>query len=105
MLTHPTLDHLKALRLDGMAEAFCELQSQDGAAELSHAEWLGLLVDREVASRETKRFEGFCRKKSIDPRTGDCWTQLCCKRRKLLKAGGPVRGDLPFADHVGSLDP
>ncbi|MGX0978684.1 hypothetical protein ACSSVY_004424, partial [Roseovarius sp. MBR-51] len=31
----------------------------------------------------------FCRKKSIDPRTGDCWTQLCCKRRKLLKAGGP----------------
>jgi len=47
----------------------------------------------------------FCRKKSIDPRTGDCWTQLCCKRRKLLKAGGPVGGDLPFADHVGSLDP
>ena len=42
MLDHPTLDHLKALRLDGMAEAFCELQSQDGAADLSHAEWLGL---------------------------------------------------------------
>ena len=41
MLDHPTLDHLKALRLDGMAEAFCELQSQDGAADLSHAEWLG----------------------------------------------------------------
>jgi len=57
MLTHPTLDNLKALRLDGMAEAFCELQSQDGATEKNHAEWLGLLVDREVASRETKRFE------------------------------------------------
>jgi DNA replication protein DnaC len=57
MLDHPTLDHLKALRLDGMAEAFCELQSQDAAADLSHAEWLGLLVDREVASRKTKRFE------------------------------------------------
>jgi DNA replication protein DnaC len=50
MLTHPTLDHLKALRLDGMAEAFADLQAQDGAADLSHAEWLGLLVDREVAS-------------------------------------------------------
>jgi len=57
MLTHPTLDRLKALRLDGMAEAFADLQAQDSAADLSHAEWLGLLVDREVASRETKRFE------------------------------------------------
>ena len=57
MLDHPTLDHLKALRLDGMAEAFAELQAQDAAADFSHAEWLGLLVDREVASRETKRFE------------------------------------------------
>jgi DNA replication protein DnaC len=57
MLPHPTLDHLKALRLDGMAEAFAELQAQDAAADLSHTEWLGLLVDREVASRETKRFE------------------------------------------------
>ena len=52
MLDHPTLDHLKALRLDGMAEAFAELQAQDAAADFSHAEWLGLL-----ASRETKRFE------------------------------------------------
>jgi DNA replication protein DnaC len=57
MLTHPTLDHLKTLRLDGMAEAFADLQIQDAAADLSHAQWLGLLVDREVASRETKRFE------------------------------------------------
>ena len=57
MLTHPTLDQLKALKFDGMAEAFAELQTQDGTASLSHAEWLGLLVDRETASRETKRFE------------------------------------------------
>ena len=27
------------------------------AADLTHAEWLGLLIDREAASRETKRFE------------------------------------------------
>ncbi len=43
--------------LNGMAEAFAELQAQDAAADLSHAEWLGLLLDLEVASRETKRFE------------------------------------------------
>jgi hypothetical protein len=46
MLTHPTLDQVKALKLDGMAEAFIELRSQDQAADLSHAEWLGLLLDR-----------------------------------------------------------
>ena len=57
MLNHPTLDQLKTLKLDGMVEAFTELQTQDGTAALSHAEWLGLLIDREAASRETKRFE------------------------------------------------
>ena len=57
MLNHPTLDQLRALKFDGMAEAFVELQTQDGTGSLSHAEWLGLLVDRETASRETKRFE------------------------------------------------
>lgn len=57
MLQHPTHDRLKALRLDGMAEAFAELQAQDRAADLTHAEWLGLLADREEASRETKRYE------------------------------------------------
>jgi DNA replication protein DnaC len=57
MLDHPTLDQLKTLRLDGMAEAFAVMQSQDGTANLTHAEWLGLLIDRESSSRETKRFE------------------------------------------------
>ncbi|MDE0852545.1 ATP-binding protein, partial [Yoonia sp.] len=57
MLDHPTLDQLKTLRLDGMAEAFAEMQSQDGSANLTHAEWLGLLIDRESSSRETKRFD------------------------------------------------
>ena len=57
MLTHPTLDQLKSLKLDGMCEAFAELETQDGTATLSHPEWLALLIDREVASRSTKRFQ------------------------------------------------
>ena len=57
MLDHPTLDQLKTLRLDGMAEAFVEMAGQDGTADLTHAEWLGLLIDREATNRETKRFE------------------------------------------------
>ena len=57
MLTHPTLDQLKALNLDGMAGAFVELQNHAQAAELSHAEWLALLLDREAANRNTRRFQ------------------------------------------------
>src|SRR6476646_688400 len=57
MLTHPTIDQLRALRLDGMVEAFVELQSQDAARDLAPAEWLALLLDREVAHRGTQRFK------------------------------------------------
>ncbi|MBT8429579.1 MAG: IS21-like element helper ATPase IstB [Gammaproteobacteria bacterium] len=57
MLSHPTLDQLRSLKLDGMAEAFAELETRDGTADLTRAEWLGLLIDRESASRDTKRFE------------------------------------------------
>ena len=57
MLTHPTIDQLRALKLDGMADAFVELQAQDNAADLAHAEWLALLLGREAASRNTKRFQ------------------------------------------------
>src|SRR5262249_45455560 len=55
MLTHPTLDQLRALQLDGMADAFIELEQQDAAKDLPHAEWLALLLDREIANRTTKR--------------------------------------------------
>ena len=57
MLKHPTLDRLQALRLDGRAEAFVELEAQDSSADLTHAEYVGLLVDREELSRETKRYQ------------------------------------------------
>jgi DNA replication protein DnaC len=57
MLDHPTHDQLRALKLDGMADAFAEMQARDDTADLGHAEWLGLLIDREAASRSTKKFQ------------------------------------------------
>ena len=57
MLTHPTIDQLRELKLDGMADAFVELEAQDKARDLGHAEWLALLLDREAASRNNRRFE------------------------------------------------
>jgi len=57
VLNHPTIDQLKALKLDGMADAFLDLAGQDNASDLGHAEWLALLLDREAANRTTKRFK------------------------------------------------
>ena len=37
MLTHPTIDQLRTVKLDGMADAFIELQAQDQARDLAHA--------------------------------------------------------------------
>ena len=57
MLTHPTLDQLRALKLDGMVQAFIELEAQEETRSLAHAEWLALLLDREAADRGTRRFQ------------------------------------------------
>ncbi len=57
MLHHPTLDQLKELRLQGMADAFAEMQGKAQADELAHAEWLALLLDREAAERNHRRLQ------------------------------------------------
>src|SRR5205085_9173470 len=38
-----------------MAQAFAELEASGEAATLSHADWLGLLLDRELTHRRDKR--------------------------------------------------
>jgi DNA replication protein DnaC len=55
MLTHPTYDQLKELKLTGMAHAFAELADNNQADELSHPEWLAFLLDRETTERTNKR--------------------------------------------------
>lgn len=54
MLTHPVIQHLRALKLDGMALALQEQQEQPILRELSFEERLTLLVDRERACRDTR---------------------------------------------------
>lgn len=55
MLNHPTLDQLNRLGLSGMATAFAELMASKEAETMSHAEWLGLLLDREITHRYDKK--------------------------------------------------
>ncbi len=45
MLAHPTLDKLNAMDLSGMAKAFHDLITHGKSEQLSHAEWLGLLLE------------------------------------------------------------
>ena len=55
MLTHPTIDQMHQLGLAGMARAFAELEADLQSADLSHAEWLALLLDREATDRYERR--------------------------------------------------
>jgi DNA replication protein DnaC len=57
MLTHQTVTQLRSLRLDGMARAFEEQLTHPVASGLAFEERFGLLVDRELAWRDTRRLE------------------------------------------------
>lgn len=54
MLTHPVIQQLRTLKLDGMALALLEQQEQPNSRDLSFEERLTLLVDRERACRDTR---------------------------------------------------
>lgn len=57
MLTHPTLNKLRDLRLTGMAEAFEEQLNTPELLDLGWEERLGLLVDREATVRHNRRLQ------------------------------------------------
>ena len=56
MLPHPTSERLISLGLTGMAKALDEQRRSPDLDALSFEERVGLLVDREAAERDTKRF-------------------------------------------------
>ncbi|MFT4728592.1 MAG: DNA replication protein DnaC [Granulosicoccus sp.] len=55
MLQHPTIEKLNQLKFTGMLSALNEQQSQNNIDQLSFDERLGLLVDREITERDSKR--------------------------------------------------
>ena len=55
MLIHPTLDQMHILGLAGMAAAWRDFADQDAAGDLTREEWLGLMLDREIAVRADRR--------------------------------------------------
>ena len=65
MLTHPTIDKLETLRLSGMVGALREQWKTPDINQLSFEERLGLLTDREVDIRETKRLQSRLKKAKL----------------------------------------
>lgn len=57
MLIHPTLDTLRVLGLTAMAQALEDQLQLPDIGALSFEERLGLLVDREITARETRRLK------------------------------------------------
>jgi len=62
MLTHPTLEKIKTLKLYGMAKALEDQFNMVDIGELSFEERLGLLIDREQTVRENRRTQSRLRK-------------------------------------------
>ncbi len=58
MLIHPTLEKLRALKLEGFARGLEEQRESADIESLGFEERLGLLVDREMTHRENKRLAG-----------------------------------------------
>ena len=62
MLTHPTLEQMRRLRLNGMADAYAEHIASPETEALSFDERLGLLVDRERSDRESRKLSNRLRR-------------------------------------------
>jgi hypothetical protein len=80
---HPTLDQLRQLGLVGTARAFEELAAGLRGGGLDHAEWLGLLLDRELADRHDPRLTARLRYARLCRRRG---CRLSCQSRSRPRA-------------------
>ena len=65
MLLHPTLEKLTTLRFTGMVAALDEQMQMSSLDDMSFEERLGLLLDREIAVRQTRRMNTRLRKAKL----------------------------------------
>ena len=61
MLNEQTIDKMQEMRLFGMAQLFNDLMGKPQHADLSHDEFVGLLVDAEITNRQDKRLKRLLR--------------------------------------------
>jgi DNA replication protein DnaC len=85
MLNHPTLDKLHNLKLSGMATAFTEQLGATDIDALSFEERLGLLVDREMTYRDSRRMTSRLRRAKL--RHNACFEDLDLRYPRELDKG------------------
>jgi DNA replication protein DnaC len=86
MLKEPTIEKLRAMRLEGMANGWLEQQKSTETASLSFDERFGLLVDAEWMHRENKRFQRALREAKLKLAQACIEDIDCSARRELDKA-------------------
>lgn len=57
MLKEQTITKMQSMKLHGMAQVFQELLEKPQRTDLTHEEFIGLLVDAEVTSRDNRRLQ------------------------------------------------
>ncbi len=67
MLTHPTLDQLRALKLDGMAQAFVELEA--AARPMAAAATGGRALPRAFTASSASSEKAHCLNRAAFPRS------------------------------------
>jgi DNA replication protein DnaC len=65
MLTTPTLDKLRALRLYGMIKSYQEQNESSEYEELSFEERLGIMIDREMTEQDNRRLSSRIRRAKL----------------------------------------
>lgn len=65
MLTIPTLDKLRSLRLHGMVKSYQEQQESSDYEELNFEERLGIMIDREMTEQDNRRLNSRIRKAKL----------------------------------------
>jgi len=86
MLRHPTLEQLRALRLDGMAKAFEEQLQMAQLEDLRFEDRLALLIDREVTERNNRRLQSRLRKAKLRQKSA-CVEDIDYRARRGLDKG------------------
>ncbi|MGO9837120.1 MAG: IS21-like element helper ATPase IstB [Polyangiaceae bacterium] len=86
MLKEPTIEKLRAMRLEGMANGWLEQQKSGETASLSFDERFGLLVDAEWMHRENKRFQRALHEAKLKLAQACIEDIDCSARRELDKA-------------------
>jgi DNA replication protein DnaC len=82
MLTHPLFDKLTTLRLLGMLAGLKDLLNSSDTQQLSFEDRLGLLVDREICSRENRQLASRLKKAKL--RQSACIEDVDFRHRRGL---------------------